>query len=93
METTFYRIGDVKCNAEFSPIADFDHWACTFYDEIVGVKREVWDVFARWKFINTLIDNGVLELSLESYEVEPVFLLMRVKVEEKSSDAMVDQSA
>lgn len=85
MEKTFYLFNGIRWNAEFSSIPQFDVWACAFYEEITGVNREVWDVFARWKFINTLIDAGKLE---KQYQADGRIFL--VEVEEKSSDSEAD---
>ncbi len=85
MEKTQYIRDEVKLNAEFSPLDEFDAWACEFYEEFSGVNRNVWDVFARWKFINTLIDDGKLE---KQYQTDGSILL--VEVEEKSSDVSTE---
>jgi serine/threonine protein kinase HipA of HipAB toxin-antitoxin module len=82
MEKTFYLHRDDRWNAEFSPIEVFDTWACEFYEEITGVNRNVWDVFARWKFINTRIDRGKME---KQYQADGSIFL--VEVEEKSSES------
>jgi hypothetical protein len=58
---TFYRTKEKSTlDIKAMSAAEFDAWACTFVDSIVNVTREVWDAFARWKFINMLLGENVL---------------------------------
>ena len=65
LETTFYLYDEKRHNVEFSSAADFDAWALTFVEEIVNVKRDIWDIFARWKFVNWLLDEGLVYPQIE----------------------------
>ena len=73
---------------EFSP-SEFDALALRFVDEIDNVKRDVWDVFARCKFLNWLVDEGDVTL----VQAEGKFMFTEVPAEEKSSVQADDNTA
>ena len=77
---TFYRIGSGRHNVRDASVADFDAWADSLCEEIVSVDREVWDVFARWQFINYLIGEDVLVMQGEDGGT-----ILLVETEEKTS--------
>jgi hypothetical protein len=55
-----------KCDVKQMPIEAFDAWASSLCEEITGVKRDVWDAFARQKFLNYLLAEGILEMRDEA---------------------------
>jgi hypothetical protein len=61
-----------------------------FVEEIVNVKRNIWDIFARWKFINWLLDEGRLQVQIEEGGVLLLEDFSSSQVEEKSSSTDVE---
>lgn len=47
-------------------VGEFDGWATSFVEEIVNVDRAVWDVFARWHFVNFLVAEDALVIHAEA---------------------------
>ncbi len=66
----------------------FDAWASSFVDEFVGVDRGEWDVFDRWRFINTLLGETILVVN----ERENGTILL-IETEVFSSAPEVDEPA
>jgi len=69
------------------PIEAFDQWADSLCEEITGVNREMWDVFARWRFINFLIGESVVAMKDEEGGT-----ILLIETEEKTSDLEVDET-
>ena len=88
IEITFYLWQEKRLNVEFSSAVEFDAWASSFVDTIVNVDRSEWDAFARWKFINTLLAERIISLSLQNGTEEPVYWLDEIPLEEKTSSFM-----
>ena len=78
---TFLILQSEKRDVHQIPVEAFDRWVDSLCEEITGVNREVWDVFARWRFINFLLAEGVLLLQQQD---DGTVLL--VETEEKSSE-------
>jgi len=92
MGRVFYRSspndGPGRDVNELSP-SEFDALALRFVDEIDNVKRDIWDVFARAKFLNWLVSEGDVTLA----QAEGKFMFTEVPAEEKTSDADSDNTA
>ncbi len=62
MGQVFYRSnGNERSVDSFTPEA-FDTLALSFVDGIDDVKRDIWDVFARAKFLNWLVREGDMNI-------------------------------
>ncbi len=66
MKQTFLTLKSEKRNVPEMPVSEFDAWAVSLVDELTGVNRDVWDIFARWRFLNFLICEEVLMLTAEA---------------------------
>jgi hypothetical protein len=86
---TFYRSEEKELDLRGASPETIDAWALTIVDEITNVNREVWDVFARWKFINWAISESLLDMSYEGEKI----ILTEVQTEEKTSAEMTDKTA
>lgn len=47
------------------PVEEWDAWVASLCEEITGVKRDVWDIFARQRFLNEMLREGVLDIQEE----------------------------
>ena len=79
---TFLILQSEKHDVTQIPVSEFDRWVDSLCDEITGVKRDVWDVFARWRFINFLLAEGVLDVQQQDDG-----MVLLVETEEKSSES------
>lgn len=86
---TFYRTNEKELNLGTASPHEFDAWALSLVDEITHINREVWDVFARWKFINWAIGKDWLTLSYEGEKI----IITEVPTEEKTSATAIDKTA
>lgn len=59
---TFYQWQGNELDVKHVLPAQFDEWASSFVDVITNVNREEWDVFDRWKYINTLLGENILAM-------------------------------
>jgi len=62
-------------------IAEFDALAMSFVEEITNVRRDIWDVFARAKFVNWLLSEGELKMLREGEKI----ILVEAEEEIKNS--------
>jgi hypothetical protein len=86
---TFYRTDEKELNLSLASPSEFDAWALTLIESISNVNREMWDVFARWKFINWAIEEDLLDMSFEGEKI----ILTGVPTEEKTSADVSDKTA
>ena len=91
MGRVFYRssASDEARNVDEFSASEFDALALRFVDEIDNVKRDIWDVFARCKFLNWLLSEGDVRLE----ETEGKFMITEVPPEEKTSAPEMDRTA
>jgi len=87
-ERTFLTLQSEKHDVKQMEVEAFDRWADSLCEEIVGVNRSIWDVFARWRFINFLLAEGIVEMQTEADGT-----ILIVETEEKTSAGGSDKSA
>ena len=89
MGRAFYRSGSDERNIDEFSASEFDALALSFVDEIDNVQRDVWDVFARAKFLNWLVSEGDVRMT----QSEGKFIFTAVPAEEKTSAPEMDRTA
>jgi len=63
-----------KFTVKECPVDIFDAFVSQYDDDIRQVDRQKWSIFQRWRMINFLIEQGVLEVregQLLEVEMEP----------------------
>lgn len=90
---TFYHIDEktVLDIAKMTPDT-FDRWAQTFVDSIVNVDRSQWDIFARWRFINTLLGEHILAME-EQPDGTIILRETELQTEEKASVSSANEGS
>lgn len=85
---TFYHTGQSTPNVRDVSPAEFDVWASSLVEEIAHVKRDTWDMFARWKFLLAMQEQGILWAERDAQGCV-TFHETEVPAEEKTSAAHV----